>query len=515
MLKLAESKIQVGISQDYLDTEKLANNNGDDVHREVVVVASPTDFDAKQEVELASKAARVILYDVDGVPFSVANPVPVSATIDEITNVVSVDLVDALTSITNPVTTNPTGASQANVISPAVADAGVIPGNSREASTLAAGATFQGVGETVSGFGRAGIVARSDNATSGTLTIEVSEDGVRWGGPTRYWADTRFAVPHMWNIVEPYFRILYTNGTTEATNLSIIVQYSNNADTNLVHQLNEILPAESEATLVRAGSSFSLEMAREHITGNEAPFFIGHNPSFSSAWEDIWAAGGDVPWLTVATKIEIISSSAADNGTTPGLGVHSVEVHGLSATGEDQKETILTNGTTAVQSDLTYIRVNKVHSEMCGTYGGSHQGNITCRVTGGGATLSLLSGAEGSAGSSVQYGSGEAGNGFWSVPLGKVMYITRLDYQPDVSANKSMNIKLYEREDLLDVTTPFSPRRELWGVDKVNQGDNVEFPSHIKIKPLTDVFFRANATTTSALEVDLDFFLVDEDSAGK
>ena len=34
----------------------------------------------------------------------------------------------------------------------------------------------------------------------------------------------------MWNIVEKYFRIKYTNGTTEATALSIQVQYSNNSD---------------------------------------------------------------------------------------------------------------------------------------------------------------------------------------------------------------------------------------------------------------------------------------------
>jgi hypothetical protein len=43
-------------------------------------------------------------------------------------------------------------APQPNWISPNVADSGTLPGNSRAASTLAAGATFQGVGEDVSGF---------------------------------------------------------------------------------------------------------------------------------------------------------------------------------------------------------------------------------------------------------------------------------------------------------------------------------------------------------------------------
>ena len=124
--------------------------------------------------------------------------------------------------------------------------------NSRAAATLAAGAVFQGTVEDVSNYGRVGIGISSDNATDGILTIEVSHDNVTWGGPTRTWADTRFAQPHMWNIVEKYFRIKYTNGTTEATNLSIQVQYSNNANVLLGHQLNETLKDETEAIIVRS-----------------------------------------------------------------------------------------------------------------------------------------------------------------------------------------------------------------------------------------------------------------------
>ncbi len=124
--------------------------------------------------------------------------------------------------------------------------------NSRAASTLAAGATFQGVSEDVSNYGRAGIAVTSSNATDGVLTIEVSQDGVNWGGPSRNWEDTRFGQPHMWNIVEKYFRILYTNGTTEATDLAIQVQYSKNADILLAHQLTEVFKDETEAIATRS-----------------------------------------------------------------------------------------------------------------------------------------------------------------------------------------------------------------------------------------------------------------------
>ena len=124
--------------------------------------------------------------------------------------------------------------------------------NSRAASTLAAAGVFQGVSEDVSNYGRVGVSIKSDNATDGVLTMEVSHDNVTWGGPTRNFADTRFSEPHMWNIVEKYFRIKYTNGTTEATNLSIQVQYSSNADILLGHQLDATLLDETEAIITKS-----------------------------------------------------------------------------------------------------------------------------------------------------------------------------------------------------------------------------------------------------------------------
>lgn len=386
--------------------------------------------------------------------------------------------------------------------------------NSRAAATLAASATFQGTVEDVTQYGRAGISILSDNATDGVLTIETSIDGTNWSGPPRTFSNTTIAAPHMWNIVEKYFRIKYVNGTTEATNLAIQVEYSTNSSILLAHQLDETLPIETEAIIVRPGTNFDLDAARKHITGQRSFFFFGFNDSVGTSWEDIHPNGGDINWQTSAQSIEIVSTNAADNGTTPGLGVQSVEVHGLSATGEDQSEVILTNGTTAVAGTLTYIRVNKMHSEECGTCGGSHQGDITCQVAGGGALLSKMTGEEGAVNSSVQYGSGEAGNGYWTVPLGKVMYITHLEVIPDVSSNKTVDVVLYERESILDVTTPFSPRRVLWQEKAATEAIEKEFKSHIKIKALTDVWFRAEASATAAIEVDLDFYLVDENASG-
>lgn len=285
--------------------------------------------------------------------------------------------------------------------------------------------------------------------------------------------------------------------------------------TPVVSRADRQLVGSGDCTVVRQITSIELDYARKHITGQRAFFFFGFNDAVGTSWEDIHPNGGDINWQTAAKDIEIISSDVADNGTTPGLGVQSVEIHGLSATGADQDEVILTNGTSAVAGTLTYIRINKMHSETCGTYGGSHQGKITCRVAGAGATLSMMTGEEGNPDTAVVYGSGEAGNGYYSVPLGKVLYITRLEVIPNFGAsNKTIDIALYERENILDTTTPFAPRRVLWQETGVENAIQKEFKSHIKIKALTDIWFRAKGSATSKIEVSLDFYLLDQDSSG-
>ena len=126
--------------------------------------------------------------------------------------------------------------------------------NSYSTATLAAAAEFQGTGVDVTGYKVAQVAVRSDNATDGTLYMEVSHDGVTWGGPPRTWSDTRFAQPHMWEFVEKYFRIKYVNGSTEATNFSIQTRFSRNGDILLGHQLDETLLDETEAIITRSVS---------------------------------------------------------------------------------------------------------------------------------------------------------------------------------------------------------------------------------------------------------------------
>ena len=189
----------------------------------------------------------------------------------------------------------------------------------------------------------------------------------------------------------------------------------------------------------------------------------------------------------------------------------------MDSAGKDIEEVLALSGTTPVESVNSYLRVNLVHNEEVGTYGGSHRGNIEIRVTNvvfaTGDLLGKMEGIEGNAGDNVQYGYGEAQNGFTSIPLGKVAYITRLEVIP--KANKAINVILYERDGLLTVSDPFQPRRIIWSAEELESPVEKEFKSHIKIKALADLFFRAEGQGgVSGVDVELDYYLVDADAVG-
>lgn len=57
---------------------------------------------------------------------------------------------------------------------------------------------------------------------------------------------------------------------------------------------------------------------------------LGNNPDVDTgAAEEIWTAGGIYPFMTAATSLEIVSSSAADDSA--GTGARTVLVNGLDA----------------------------------------------------------------------------------------------------------------------------------------------------------------------------------------
>ncbi|MFT5266614.1 MAG: hypothetical protein ACI88C_000035 [Acidimicrobiales bacterium] len=406
---------------------------------------------------------------------------------------------------------------------PVSSSGGLISTNNSSVATLAGDAVFTGTSDDVTHYASVSVSWNSDVASADSgMSMQFSTDGTNWDRMIPVTSESNALQAnhggvHRLAVIAQYFRVVYTNGSTIQADFRLQTIYHTDNALPLVSRVSQQLSTSTDCALVRPVTDIKLDIARKHITGQEAYFFFGFNADVDTAWEDIHANGGDMPWPVAAAKIAISSTHAAD--TAAGLGCQSVEVHGLSATGADQYEVIATNGTTEVESTLDYVRVNLAHAEEVGTYGGANQGDISVRVTSAGAKtgdiLSKITGVEGAVDSSVQYGSGEAGNGFVSVPLGKVLYISKIHVIPNVKSTQTIDVALYEREGILTVADPFLPRRLLWQALEINEQQKHDFRAHIKIKSLTDVFFRAKGSgTNNKIEVSLDGYLVDEDSEG-
>ena len=394
---------------------------------------------------------------------------------------------------------------------------GFISTNNSSTATLAGDAVFTGTGDDVSNYASVSILYKSDVAAAASgLSIEFSQDNSNWDVSLIGDLGAKTFQVHRLVPAAKFFRVVYTNGSAAQASFRLQCIFHTSSTPVLITRAGQ--PQSTvDATPTRQTAEIDLDFARRHIPGGRAFFFFGNNASVGTSYEDIWAGDGDIQWQTTAAKIKVASSDAAD--TSAGLGVRSVEIHGLSATGVDQDEVITMSGVTAVESSLTYIRVNKLHSETCGTYGGSHQGDIECRVTNAtfanGALLSVMKGEEGAVDTAVVYGVGEASNGFWSVPLGKVLYITDLTVNVQAGTNKSADVILYEREDILDSSVPVAPRRILWNRFDIEGAHTETFKSHIKIKALTDLWFRAEAEGAGTrIDVKCHFYLVDADASG-
>ena len=311
-----------------------------------------------------------------------------------------------------------------NKISDSVADAGAVAGNSRDAATLAAAGTFQGVSEEVSGYGRVGVAFKSDNATDGTLTMETSLDGVTWGGPTRSIANTSIAQSVMWNIVEKYFRIKYVNGTTEAENLAIQVQYSNNANTTLGHPLDETLPEEVGASIVRLGSQYDLDVLKGRITGTEAAPIVAHSDTVGTNLRHLYPehntadTAHEALFDTPAT-VKVSSSSDADNGGTA-TGALTVAIVGVNSAGAATVEIVTLDGQTAATTTATF---KAIHSAIVIT-AGSGKTNAGVIWVGNGT---VTSGVPATKYMAMEIGTSSSRGFVYLVPTGKTLFIEDLN----------------------------------------------------------------------------------------
>lgn len=136
---------------------------------------------------------------------------------------------------------------------------------------------------------------------------------------------------------------------------------------------------------------FLLDIGFGAIAGYSVVNVLGHNADIDAA-EDIWPGGGDYPWMTGATSLEVVSTSA--NDAAAGTGARTIYVTLLDANYVQSSVTVTMNGITPVAIAGTWFRINGAFV-LSGGSGGVNAGDISIRNAGGGTTRCLVTAGDG------------------------------------------------------------------------------------------------------------------------
>lgn len=116
---------------------------------------------------------------------------------------------------------------------------------------------------------------------------------------------------------------------------------------------------------------------------------IGVNPDIDpgSTPEDAWGGSGLYPWLSAATSLEAVSTSASDSAA--GTGARTVTFLTLDANFNSVPQTVTMSGLTPVPLPTQVIRNNGGRVMLCGSVG-TNVGDIILRDAGGGNVRGII-----------------------------------------------------------------------------------------------------------------------------
>lgn len=211
---------------------------------------------------------------------------------------------------------------------------------------------------------------------------------------------------------------------------------------------------------------------------------FGFNESVSSTFEPITDLGTNhLP--TTATVVSLVSDDAAD--TDGGTGARSVEVQGLDENFNQVIEVVTMNGTTAVTTTNTYIRIFRMRINEAGS-GEVNDGDITASI--GGTNVAQ-----------IKAGLGQTLMAVYTVPSRKKAYLVK--FQGSLSKNQEAQFKL--RSKLGDGNA--WNIKGLWGT--FGNTITYDYPVPLEFPQKTDIQIMGKAGATSEMGAIFDLILVD------
>lgn len=158
-------------------------------------------------------------------------------------------------------------------------------------------------------------------------------------------------------------------------------------------------------------SDYEMAVGWNQVPNHRRVAVLGNSPA-ANAGSDIWTGAVAYPWMTAATALEAVSSSAAD--TAAGTGARTLQVFGLDADFVEVVQLITLNGTLPVALPTNLLRINTALIMSAGS-GETNAGDISIRRVSGGTVQAI-----------VPAGYGITRQAVYTVPAGFTLQITSI-----------------------------------------------------------------------------------------
>jgi len=214
---------------------------------------------------------------------------------------------------------------------------------------------------------------------------------------------------------------------------------------------------------------------------------FGYNASVGTGFEVVADLGTNyLP--TSAGVVSIVSTDANDDdGDT---GARTVEIQGLDADYNELSETVTMNGTSAVTTTASFLRVFRMKVLTAGS-SQVNEGNLTASI--GGTDIAIIHSDNG----------GQTLMAVYTIPAGKKGYL--LKFQGSISKNQEAVYQLRIKNGTSDAAWQMKGQ---WGT--FAQPVTYDYPVPIEIPEKTDIQVQAKAGATSEIGAIFDLVLVDQ-----
>jgi len=175
---------------------------------------------------------------------------------------------------------------------------------------------------------------------------------------------------------------------------------------------------------------YTYDIAEGSIAGHAPVRRSGKNNDVGTSFEIVAQAGGTYYWHPTAEQMNVVSTDADD--TAAGNGARTLRIQGLDTDYALISDTVTLNGTTAVVTNLSFLRVLVVEVLTIGT-SGTNEGTITVKDSTDTYTLATIGVAEGRSSAVV-----------FTVPADMTFFMTSWDGSEDSS--KGSEIAIYKRD---------------------------------------------------------------------